>query len=86
MRTMTLELPADLRDALRIPVAEQEARLRRELAIRLYEKGLLSFGKARELAGLSKWALHELLAAEGIVRHYDLEELEADLATLEALE
>ncbi len=86
MRTMTLELPADLRDALRIPVAEQEARLRRELAIRLYEKGLLSFGKARELAGLSKWAFHELLAAEGIVRHYDLEELEADLATLEALE
>lgn len=85
MRAITLELPADLRDALRVPVAEQEARLRRELAIRLYEKGLLSFGKARELAGLSKWAFHELLAAEGIVRHYDLEELEADLATLEAL-
>ena len=86
MRTMTLELPLDLRDALRVPIAEQEARLRRELAIRLYEKGLLSFGKARELAGLSKWAFHELLAAEGILRHYDLEELEADLTTLEALE
>jgi len=86
MRTMTLELPLDLRDALRVPIAEQEARLRRELAIRLYEKGLLSFGKARELAGLSKWAFHELLAAEGILRHYDLEELKADLTTLEALE
>ena len=86
MRTMTLELPLDLRDALRVPIAEQEARLRRELAIRLYEKGLLSFGKARELAGLSKWAFHELLAAEGILRHYDLEEPEADLTTLEALE
>jgi predicted HTH domain antitoxin len=77
---MTIELPVDLRDALRVPPAEQESRLRRELAIRLYEKGLLSFGKARELADLSKWDFYELLAAEGIVRHYDLEELEADLA------
>lgn len=85
MCAIALELSPDLCDALRIPVAEQEARLRRELAIRLYEKGLLSFGKARQLAGLSKWAFHELLAAEGVVRHYDLEELEADLHTLEAL-
>ena len=82
MRAITLELPVDLR----VPVAEQEDRLRRELAIRLYEKGLLSFGKARELAGLSKWAFHDLLAAEGILRHYDVEELEGDLATLETLE
>jgi predicted HTH domain antitoxin len=75
-----------VREALRIPVAEQEARLRRELAIRLYEKGLLSFGKARELAGLSKWEFHELLATEEVPRHYDLEELEADLQTLEDLQ
>jgi predicted HTH domain antitoxin len=86
MRAVVLELPPDVREALRIPVAEQEARLRRELAIRLYEKGLLSFGKARELAGLSKWEFHELLAAEGVPRHYDLEELEADLQTLEDLQ
>jgi predicted HTH domain antitoxin len=85
MRAITLDLPTDLRDALRVPPAEQKTRLRRELAIRLYEKRLLSFGKARELAGLSKWAFHELLAAEGILRHYDLEDLEADLVTLEAL-
>lgn len=49
------------------------------------EKGLLSFGKARKLAGLSKWEFHELLAAEGIPRHYDVEELEADLHALEEL-
>lgn len=85
MRAIMLELPPDLRNALRVPIAEQETRLRRELAIRLYEKELLSFGKARELAGLSKWAFHELLATEGVLRHYDLEELEADLQTLEAL-
>jgi len=86
MRAVVLELPPEVREALRIPVAEQGVRLQRELAIRLYEKGLLSFGKARELAGLSKWEFHELLAAEGVPRHYDLEELEADLQTLEDLQ
>lgn len=45
MGAITLELPPDVREALRIPPAEQEARLRQELAVRLYEKGLLPFGK-----------------------------------------
>ena len=85
MRPITLELSPDLRDALRIPVAKQGARLQRELAVRLYEKVLLSCSKARELAGLSKWSFHELLAAEGVLRHYDLEELEADLQILGVL-
>jgi predicted HTH domain antitoxin len=85
VNALRIEFSPDLRDALRVPPEEQEARLRRELAVRLYQKGLLSFGKARQLAGLSKWAFHELLAAEGIVRHYDAEELQADLATLETL-
>lgn len=82
MQTLTLELPIGLQDALRIPNAEQEKRLKRELAIRLYEKELLSFGKARELAGMSKWAFHELLAEENVPRHYDLSELEMDKKTL----
>lgn len=82
MSIVKFELSSELRDALRIPRDEQEPRLRRELAIRLYEKELLSFGKARELAGLSKWSFHELLAAEGVPRHYDVEDLQDDLDTL----
>jgi hypothetical protein len=41
--SVRLELNDEIRDALRIPPEEQEGRLRRELALRLYEKGLLSF-------------------------------------------
>lgn len=85
MSKMSLEIPGDLVDALRVPPEEHEARLRQELAIRLYQKGLLSFGKARELAGMSKWQFHFLLGEEGIIRRYDMEELEDDLKTLEAL-
>ena len=85
MEDVVIEISADLAEALRVPPEEQEARLRRELAVRLYEKGLLSFGKARELATMTKWEFHLLLGEEGIVRRYDIEELGEDLKTLEAL-
>ncbi len=82
MDKMVLEIPGELAEALRVPTEEKQARLRQELAVRLYQKGLLSFGKARELAEMSKWEFHLLLGKEGIVRHYDVEELEEDLKTL----
>ena len=85
MSKLILEIPEDLAEALRVPPEERLSRVRQELAVRLYQKGLLSFGKARELAQMNKWAFHELLGVEGVVHSYDLEELEADLATLESL-
>lgn len=86
MDKLILEIPPDLAEAIRLPFEERVVRLRRELALRLYEKELLSFGKARELAGMSKWEFHFLLGEEGILRRYDLEELEKDLKTLEAVD
>lgn len=86
MKELVLEIPDDLAEALRVPPEEQVTRLHQELAIRLYQKGILSFGKARQLTGMTKWEFHSVLGEEGIVRHYDVEELEKDLATLEALD
>ncbi len=86
MSKIILEVPEDLADALRVPPAEKLSRLRWELAVRLYEKSLLTFGKARALAQLSKWEFHSLLGKEEIVRHYDVEALEEDLKTLESLD
>lgn len=85
MSELILEIPGDLAEALRLPPAEQMTRLRRELAIRLYQKEILSFGKARELAGLTKWEFHSILGQEGIPRRYDMEEFSMDMDTLEAL-
>jgi len=81
--SVRLELNDEIRDALRIPLEEQEGRLRRELALRLYEKGLLSLGKARQMAGMEKWDFLFLLAQEGICRQYDKNELDRDLAALD---
>jgi len=85
MAEVSIDIPADLAEAIKLPPGELSARLRRELAIRLYEKGLLSFGKARELAGMPRWAFHDLLGEEGVPCRYEEEELEEDLKTLEGL-
>ncbi len=82
---LQLEFNDELQDALRIPPDEQEGRLRRELALRLYEKGLLSLGKARQLAGMEKWNFLLLLAQDGISRQYDKKELNRDLSRLNHL-
>lgn len=86
MVQLFIEIPEDLVQAMKLPADEVPARLRRELAVRLYAKGLLSFGKARELAGMSHWAFHDLLGDENIPRRYEVEELEEDLRTLTSLE
>ncbi len=75
---LKIEIPAEITKSIKLPEDEVEGRIRKELAVRLYEKGLLGFGKARELAGMTKWEFHELLAKERVVRKYDLEELEKD--------
>ncbi|MBE9128348.1 MULTISPECIES: UPF0175 family protein [unclassified Coleofasciculus] len=64
-----------------IPLPEQriEQELLQELAIALYAQNFLSFGKARELAGMDKYEFGQLLSRRGVVRHYGSEELDDDL-------
>ena len=64
---------------MRIPEAEAEQRLRQELAVALYAQGLLSFGKASELAGESRFRFADVVTQRGIARHYGEEELTEDL-------
>lgn len=82
---LSIEVAEDLVQAIKLPAEEVPARLKRELAIRLYAKGLLSFGKARQLAGITRWDFHDLLGEEGVLHRYDMKELEEDLKTLEGL-
>jgi len=74
-RRIAFEVP----EGLKLPPSELEQRLRIELALRLYKKGIATLGQARRIAGLSKWDFLELLAKEGIPIHYEEEELKEDL-------
>jgi len=85
MTQVSIEISDEILQAVKLPPVEASTRLRKELALRLYEKGLLSFGKARELAGITRWEFHDLLGEEGITRRYDVEELEQDIKTIKDL-
>ncbi len=78
--SLNLHIPDDVVSALRLPPAEAEEEMRKELALALYSRGALGFGKARALAGLSVWEFDELLGARGVVRPYGKTDLEMDLS------
>ena len=75
-----LTIPDSVAQALRLPMAEQEEQLLVELAVALYAQGILSFGKARELTGLSRYEFGLLLGRRSVPRHYSAEELRDDIA------
>lgn len=78
--SLHLYISDSVAQAIRMPENRLEPELCAELAIALYTQGFLSFGKARELAGMGKYEFGQLLGKRGIVRHYSLEELEDDLS------
>ena len=77
--SLTLEIPDTVEHALRLPKAGRQNELMLELAMALYSRGILSLGKASELAKMSKIELGVLLGRRGIPRHYGEEELAQDL-------
>ena len=56
-----------------------------ELAIGLYAAQKISFGKARRLAGLDWYRFREILSERNISAHYEIEQFEEDLISLENL-
>ncbi|MEM3466953.1 MAG: UPF0175 family protein [Candidatus Jordarchaeales archaeon] len=76
---LQLRIPNSVAQAIRLPEERMAQELMVELAIALYTQGLLSFGKARELAGMGKYEFGKLLGKRGILRHYGREELEDDV-------
>jgi len=79
--TVSFEIPRAVLRASRMT----EDDLRCELALHLFEEGKLSFGTARELAGMSVWDFQQLLGSRGIPVHYDVESYENDRGTLKQL-
>jgi predicted HTH domain antitoxin len=75
-----LEIPTSVADAMRLPPDDRPDQLRRELAVALYARGILSFGKARELARMDVYEFGRLLGERQIPRHYDDDDLREDLA------
>lgn len=79
MPGLVLEIPDDVIQALRLPPAEHEGELRKELALALYQRGALSLGMASRLAGIDRWQFGRLLGERKILRHYSEDDLGNDI-------
>ena len=79
MDKIILEIPAEVVEGMKLPPDEIERELKKEIAVALYRRGILSLGKARKLAGMSRWEFEELLGERKIPRHYGEKELEDDI-------
>ncbi len=78
--SLHFEIPDSITQAMRLPGQERKQRILSELAVSMYAQGILSFGKARQLCGLSKYDFGVLLGQRQIIRHYDEDDLQDDLA------
>ena len=78
--SIQLEIPDSIVEAMRLARQDQKQQLLLELALALYARGILSLGKARELAGLSKYEFGLLMGKRGIPRHYTAEDLQDDVS------
>ena len=77
--TILLEIPDSVARAMRLPPNEQRRQLVVELAVSLYAQSILSFGKACELAGMSKLEFGILLGKRNIPRQYNEQDLQDDI-------
>jgi predicted HTH domain antitoxin len=76
---LTIEIPDEAMQALRLPAAEVRAELNKDLALALYSRGALSLGKAVEMAGVTRADFESLLGQRRVERPYSDAELEHDL-------
>ncbi len=78
---MSVVIPDETLHAARMSASE----LKQEIAILLFQKNKLTLGQASRLAEMSQLCFQHLLASRNIPVHYDMDEFEADLATLRDL-
>ena len=62
-----------------------EEELTLEIAVALYQREILSLGKAADFAGLHRMAFQAALSEREVPLNYDVEDLEDDLKTLDKL-
>ena len=59
-----------------------EQAIMKEIALKLYDRNIFTFGQARRLANLSVWEFQQLLGEHNIQRHYSETELVEDIETI----
>jgi predicted HTH domain antitoxin len=82
MQTISVDLPSDLINIFKIRERDFPSVVLETLSVELYREGLISVGKAAEIAGVSIWEMQEILTKRKIPINFYPEDLEKDIRTL----
>ena len=86
MIDVKIQLPKDIVKAVVTPDTQLETALWQRLVFDLYREDRISFGKACELLGITKWEFADLLKEKDVPLPYDEDDLEEDLKALKDLD
>ncbi len=75
----SISIGDDILNAIRLPKKDKHRILKLELALALYQQGIVSLGKARKLADMGKWEFIDEINRRKIERHYTEREFEEDI-------
>lgn len=79
MEGITIKIPEEIVQTIKLPRKRIKEYLLVDIAASLYKQGALSFGKARQLAKMTKWEFQRELGIRKIERHYDESDLKEDI-------
>ncbi len=82
LETISVDFPKDLINIFKVREKDLSSHVRKSLAVELYRDGLISIGKAAEIAGISTWEMLEAIASKKIPIQYYPEDLKEDIKTL----
>jgi predicted HTH domain antitoxin len=85
MVDIRLQLPKEVVKAVEVPDTLLEQTLWQKIVLELYREETISFGKACELLGLTKWEFTDLLREKDVPLSYSEDDLEDDLQALKNL-
>lgn len=75
----SISIGEEILNAIKLPKKDRQKMLKLELALALYQRGIISLGKGRKLAEMGKWEFIDELKKRKIERHYDERELKEDI-------
>ena len=79
MVDICLKIPEHIVNVIRFPPGDMESELKQELALALYQRGVLTSGNACTLAGMDRWQFNNVLKLRRIPRHYTERDLTEDV-------
>jgi len=82
MQKVSLQIPEHILFSIKIPRNKWEGELKKELAVHLYHREMISFANAHRLAEMTKIDFHHLLGERMIDRQYGVKDYEKDLSNI----